>query len=403
LNGRLINPRGAILKTFDVIVIGGGAAGLMCAITAGNRGRSVLVLEHSNRIGKKILMSGGGRCNFTNRSVSPENYISTNSHFCKSALSRYTPWDFIELVERHGIPYHEKKAGQLFCDNKASDIVEMLFQECVGAGVEIKTKTRVGRISREERVCVETDIGRFYGESLVIATGGLSIPTMGATGFGYEVARQFGLNVLETRAALVPFTFNDNMRKQFADLSGISSEAEVLCNGKSFRENLLFTHRGISGPVILQASSYWRPGQPVEINLAPDRDIEGYLLDCKGQRPKAELKTCLSGFLSRRLAQKVCDLWCDSKAMNHYSDRALQEIAEKLQQWKPNPSGTEGYRTAEVTLGGLDTRELSSKTMESKRVSGLYFIGEVMDVTGQLGGYNFQWAWASGYAAGQYV
>ncbi|WP_312169969.1 NAD(P)/FAD-dependent oxidoreductase [Stutzerimonas kunmingensis] len=390
----------------DVVVIGAGAAGLMCAFAAAARGRQVLLLDHANKAGKKILMSGGGRCNFTNMYTEPSNFLSSNSHFCKSALARYTQWDFIEMVSRHGVPYHEKKLGQLFCDNKSSDILEMLLDECAQAGVDLRLDTPVESIEKhEEGYLLHTGIGSVRCQSLVIATGGLSIPTLGASGFGYQIARQFGHNVLPTRAGLVPFTITEPQLKTICtELSGTSVEdCLVSCNGQSFRENILFTHRGLSGPAILQISSYWQPGDVVHINLLPHLDLGEWLATQKQERPNAELKTLLGEVFTRKMAGLLCEHWFASRPLKQYVPSELEAIAEKLTDWQLVPAGTEGYRTAEVTLGGVDTREVSSKTMESQKSAGLYFIGEVLDVTGHLGGFNFQWAWASAYAAGQFA
>ena len=394
-------------KSYDVIVLGGGAAGLFCAFIAGQRGRSVLVLEGSNKVGKKILMSGGGRCNFTNLDIQPENYLSANPHFVKSALNGYTQWQFIEMVERYQIPYHEKSHGELFCDDSAKDILKMLVAECDLAKVAIKAKCTINKIVAEEGTYyVKTSQGGFRSRSLVIATGGLSIPTMGASGFGYEVAEQFGLGILPRRAGLVPFMFTDKLKQICERLSGLSVDVVMSVNGISFRENLLFSHRGISGPVALQISSYWLPGQSVDVNLLPDTDIIGMLLDFKEKKGRSLLRNLLSQHFSRGLVLELQELfWANymDYAIAEIPDAALADIASNLSCWQIKPSGTEGYRTAEVTLCGVDTIHLSSKTMECKTQSGLFFIGEVMDVTGHLGGYNFQWAWASGYAAGSFV
>ncbi|HKO95928.1 MAG TPA: NAD(P)/FAD-dependent oxidoreductase [Pyrinomonadaceae bacterium] len=385
----------------DVLVIGGGAAGLFCAIEAGKRGRRVVVLDHSDRIGKKIAISGGGRCNFTNLHTGAENFISENPHFCKSALARYTPQDFISLVEKHGIPYHEKKLGQLFCDGSSKQIIDMLLNECREAGVEIVCSTQVRRVSKTNGFEVETNNGVVVAESLVMATGGLSIPPLGATDFGYLIARQFGVKIRDPWPALVPFTLSPQVQKELSPLSGISIDANVSCGRHQFRENILITHRGLSGPAILQISSYWNSGQPIVINLLPDHDALEVLL---GETNKeVTLQNLLSNFLPRRFAQAWCDLNASSQPLKRYTPAQLQQIARKLNCWEIRPSGTEGYKKAEVTGGGVSTGELSSQTMEVKNVPGLYFIGEVVDVTGHLGGYNFQWAWASGYAAGQYV
>ena len=392
------------MRAIDVVIIGAGAAGLMCALTAAERGRQVLLLDHSNKAGKKILMSGGGRCNFTNMYTDPANFFSQNPHFCKSALARYTPWDFIALVAKHGVPYHEKKLGQLFCDNKSKDILNMLLEECREAGVDLRLDTSVHGIEKTEAGYESsTDIGHVASLSLVVATGGLSIPTLGATGFGYEIARQFGHNVLSTRAGLVPFTICGRLKELCTELSGTSVDCAVSCNGESFRENILFTHRGLSGPAILQISSFWHPGDAVEIDLLPDRDALEWLQGQQAARPNSELKTVLGEVFTKKMAALLADHWFASKPMKQYTPAALREIADKLGAWQVVPAGTEGYRTAEVTLGGVDTREVSSKTMESLKSPGLYFIGEVLDVSGHLGGFNFQWAWASGYAAAQFV
>lgn len=389
----------------DVIIIGAGAAGLMCAISAGSRGKTVTVLDHANKVGKKILMSGGGRCNFTNYYIEPTNFLSENEHFCKSALSRYTQWDFISLVEKHEIPYHEKKLGQLFCDNKAKDIVNMLLDECAEVGADVRTHCSIDKVEKTDKGFLLTSSqGKWQCESLVIATGALSIPTMGATGFGYDIARQFGLKVLPTRAGLVPFTLTPKLLEDFEGLSGTSADAVVSCNGVSFRENILFTHRGLSGPSILQISSYWNPGDAVEINLFPDLDLYETLKSVQKERPKAHINTVLAETLTKKLADRLNELWFSNhkeKPMAELSNEALQTIATQCQAWQLKPTGTEGYRTAEVTLGGVDTDEVSSKTFEAKKVLGLHFVGEVLDVTGHLGGFNFQWAWASGHACGQ--
>ncbi|WP_417661583.1 NAD(P)/FAD-dependent oxidoreductase [Pseudomonas sp.] len=396
----------AAVLAANVVIIGAGAAGLMCALTAAGRGRSVLLLDHANKAGKKILMSGGGRCNFTNMYCEPSNFLSGNPHFCKSALARYSQWDFIGLVAKHGVPYHEKKLGQLFCDNKSSDILQMLLSECEAVGVDLRLETSVKTISKQEQgYSLETSIGSVQCQSLVIATGGLSIPTLGATGFGYQVAKQFGHELLPTRAGLVPFTITDPQLKTLCtELSGTSVEdCLVSCNGTSFRENILFTHRGLSGPAILQISSYWQPGDRITIDLLPHIDLPQWLSTQQGERPNSELKTLLAELFTKKMAGLLADNWFVSKPMKQYSPNELKAIAEALSDWQLVPAGTEGYRTAEVTLGGIDTREVSSKTLESLKSPGLYFIGEVLDVTGHLGGFNFQWAWASGYAAAQYT
>lgn len=389
----------------DVLVIGGGAAGLMCAIVAGQRGRSVLVVDHANKVGKKILMSGGGRCNFTNLGVTPNAYLSANPHFPKSALARYTPWDFIAMVEKHRIAYHEKELGQLFCDESSKLIVRMLLDECAQAGVRIETSCGVQRVRKtDEGFNVVTAHGEVHAQSLVVASGGLSIPSMGASGFGYELARQFGHAVLPTRAGLVPLTLSGKHQERYQDLAGVALPAVDASVGKrSFRAGLLFTHRGISGPSILQISSYWQPGDDLRINLLPELDLGQWLQEQRVARPAAELKNVLGDVLPRRLAQRLCELWFESRPMRQYREAELNKIGEQLHDWPIVASGTEGYRTAEVTLGGVDTDGLSSTTMQSKLVPGLYFIGEVVDVTGWLGGYNFQWAWASAHAAGEVV
>ncbi len=389
---------------YDVLIIGGGAAGLMCAATAAQRGRRVRVVEHASRVGKKILMSGGGRCNFTNLGTTPDNFLSQNPHFCKSALARYTPWDFIALVERHGIRYHEKELGQLFCDESSKQIVAMLLDECAAAGVDVRVDCAVQGVARDgDGYVVQTTLGTVTATSLVVATGGLSIPRMGATGFGYALARQFGHSVLPTRAGLVPLTLSGTHLDHYADLAGVSLPVESVCSGQAFRGGLLFTHRGLSGPSILQISSYWQPGEPLALDLLPDLDVAALLLGQQRERPAAELKTVLAERLPKRLAQRLCERWLENRPLRQYRADELRDIAARLASWPVTPSGTEGYRTAEVTLGGVDTRELSSTTMESRRVPRLYFIGEVVDVTGHLGGYNFQWAWASGVAAGRAV
>jgi len=392
---------------YDVMIVGGGAAGLMCALTAGHRGKRVLVVEHANRVGKKILMSGGGRCNFTNTGATPANYLSANRHFCKSALARYTPWHFIELVERHRIAYHEKELGQLFCDESSKLIVKMLLDECAAAGVRVETSCSIERLgqgdSDEARFRLHTTHGNFSAPSLVIASGGLSIPSMGATGFGYELARNFGHAVLPTRAGLVPLTLSGKHQERLADLSGVALPVTARCNGASFSNYLLVTHRGVSGPAILQISSFWQPGDDLRLDLLPGQDALELLQQWQRERPAAELKTMLGEVIPKRFAQRLCEHWLPNRPMKQYNAPQLREIAQLLGDWSLVASGTEGYRTAEVTLGGVDTDEISSSTMQSRRVAGLYFIGEVVDVTGWLGGYNFQWAWASGHAAGNAV
>ncbi|WP_129136757.1 NAD(P)/FAD-dependent oxidoreductase [Luteimonas sp. YGD11-2] len=386
----------------DVVVIGGGAAGLMCAMTAGARGLRVLVLEGSNRVGKKILMSGGGRCNFTNTGTGPGNYLSANPHFVKSALARYTPWHFLELVERHRIAWHEKELGQLFCDESSKLIVRMLLDECAQAGVRVETQAAIDIVAVGEDGRFELDcrLGRVHAARLVVASGGLSIPSLGASGFGYRLAAQFGHALLPTRAGLVPLTLSGKHQERMDGLAGVAFPIEAHCNGQSFRNAMLVTHRGVSGPAILQISSYWQPGDELRIDLLPDHDIDALLQGWRQDRPDAELRTLLAEVLPRRFAQRLAEVWLPSRPMRQYSAPQLREVATLLRAWPLVASGTEGYRTAEVTLGGVDTREVSSATFESRRVPGLYFIGEVLDVTGWLGGYNFQWAWACAHAAG---
>jgi predicted Rossmann fold flavoprotein len=385
----------------DVVIIGAGAAGMMCAIEAGKRGRRVLLLDHAEKLGEKIRISGGGRCNFTNIGTRPENFLSANPDFCRSALARYTPHDFIALVEKHGIAWHEKNLGQLFCDESAQQIIDMLKTECDNAHVQWCMPAKVTSIEKRERFLITTNRGKFECASLVIASGGLSIPWIGASHFGYRIAEQFGLKVTELRPALVGLTFAPEFLAQFADLSGISVDAVVSCNGASFRENLLVTHRGLSGPAILQVSSYWRPGLDLSVNLLPDLD-PGAMLEAM-QASEKLLANVLGEFLPQRFAQRWVEIHFENQPMKRLGATRLREIAERLRDWRIRPSGTVGYRKAEVTLGGVDTRELSSRTLEVRKQPGLYFIGEVVDVTGHLGGYNFQWAWASGYAAGQSI
>ena len=385
----------------DVVIIGAGAAGMMCAIEAGKRGRSVVLIDHAQTLGEKIRISGGGRCNFTNLDARPENFLSANPDFCRSALARYTPRHFIALVEKHGIAWHEKKHGQLFCDESAQQIIDMLKAECDDAKVQWCMPAKVVSVEKRERFVVATDRGDFDCQSLVIASGGLSIPQIGASPFGYRLAEQFGLAVTPLRPALVGLTFAPDTLAQFVDLSGISVDAVVSCNGASFRENLLITHRGLSGPAILQISSYWQPGDDLSVNLLPDRDA----LEILGNVQASEklLANVLGEFLPQRFAQRWVDINFGNQPVKRFNAPRLREIAQRLHDWRVRPSGTVGYKKAEVTLGGVDTREFSSKTMESRKQPGLYFIGEVVDVTGHLGGYNFQWAWSSGHAAGQSV
>ena len=396
------------MKTYDVIVIGGGAAGLFCALTAGQRGRSVLVLDSSNKVGKKILMSGGGGCNFTNLDITPENYLSQNPHFCISALNRYNQWQFIDLVERHNIPYHEKSHGELFCDNSSKDILKMLLDECTAAQVVIRTKSIISQIEPVEEGGFNLSVAgqKLHCQSLVVASGGLSIPTLGASGFGYDIAEQFGLQLLPRSAGLVPFTFSDWVKDISETNSGLSVDVEMSVNGISFRENLLFTHRGISGPAALQLSSYWQPGQFISVNLLPGQDALALLLGYKQSNPKSLLRNLIAPLLSKGLTQSLQTRYWPQHAETPIAEIAnatLETLADHLSNWQLKPSGTEGYRTAEVTLCGVNTDHISSKTMACKTQPDLYFIGEVLDVTGHLGGYNFQWAWASGYAAGSYA
>ena len=395
------------LTSYDVLVLGAGAAGLMCAAVAAQRGRRVLLVDKANKPGKKILISGGGRCNFTNMYTEPSCYLSQNPHFCKSALARYTPWDFLALMEKYQLSWHEKTLGQLFCDQKSTAVVEMLRSECTDAGVEILLDVEVEQISPVEGG-FEVQLGdkAMQVRSLVVATGGPSIPKMGATDFGLQVARQFGLKSIPFAPALVPFTFSPaDLEGVLADLAGVSVAVRVGCGDAAFRENMLFTHRGLSGPAMLQISSYWHQGQKIQIDLYPDGSLADWLLEQQQERPKAELKTVLQTLYPKRLVQRLCDqvILTGNRAMQQYNADELTKIAEALQQWALTPAGTEGMRTAEVASGGVDTQELSSKTFEAHKVPGLYFIGETVDVTGWLGGYNFQWAWASAWCAGQYV
>jgi len=386
-------------EKFDAIILGGGAAGLMCAVEAGKRGRSVVVLERADRIGKKILISGGGRCNFTNLHCRPENFLSSNPHFCKSALARYTPADFIALVEKHGIRYHEKHKGQLFCDGSAREIVAMLEEESRRAGVRIVVGASVREIRHDTGFAILAGEHEFHVSALVVATGGLSIPKIGATSFGYEVARQFGIRVKPCRPALVPLLFHAEDRSAYGELAGISTEVRVSCDSQEFTEKMLFTHRGLSGPAILQISSYWREGQAIVVDLAPAQDWVTPLRTSSSGRDLSAAKQALSGVLPHRLA----DRWLEKHPPKDWTNHSLAELERNSHHWPIAPAGTEGYEKAEVTAGGVDTDELSAKSMECRRVPGLYFIGEVVDVTGQLGGFNFQWAWASGFCAGQAV
>ena len=385
---------------FDVIIVGAGAAGLMCAMEAGKRGRRVLVVEKAGRAGNKIRISGGGKSNFTNLDVSPENYLSQNPHFCKSALARYTQWDFMALMSEHGLTWEEREHGQLFCEQGALAIVDMLLDECARSGVELCYDCEILALDGQAGFTLQTSRGDFSCDSLVIATGGPSIPRMGSTDFGVQVAKRFGLKSIPFRPALVPFTFPFGFLR---DLAGISLEAEVSCNGAVFREQLLITHRGLSGPVILQVSSYWNKGDAISIDLLPGLDAADWLRAEQGARPNIRLKTLLSEKLPRRLAQALCEQLFDDGPLQQFQQKRLQETGATLNTWRLVPSGTEGMRTAEVATGGVDTNELSSRTLVSRKVPGLYFIGETVDVTGHLGGYNFQWAWASGWCAGQFV
>ena len=386
---------------FDVIILGAGAAGLMCAISAGRRGRRVMLLDHAPQVGAKILISGGGRCNFTNTGTVPERFLSDNPHFARSALSRYKPADFVALVQKHGIAFHEKTLGQLFCDGSAREIVAMLLAECAAVGVDVRLDHRVTYVSRSVSFRVETDHGAFEADSLVLATGGLSIPKMGATGLAYELARQFGLRLTQIRPGLVPLTFEDDLLAVMRPLSGVSLDSAVAVERRIFREATLFTHRGLSGPAILQISSYWRQG-PISLNLLPGQDAAAFLLERKRARPKAGLGSVLAEVLPARLAAAMA-VETEGARLADLPDRVLAVVAAKLSGWQVVPSGTEGFVKAEVTRGGVDTRDLSSRTMAANAVPGLFVIGEAVDVTGWLGGYNFQWAWASGWCAGEAV
>jgi predicted Rossmann fold flavoprotein len=391
------------MQEFDVIILGAGAAGLMCAMSAGHRARRVLVLDHAERAGAKILISGGGRCNFTNREIAPERFLSENPDFCKSALSRYTQWDFISLVERYRIDYHEKTRGQLFCDGSAREILKMLLTECAAAKVDLRTGHKITEVTRADRFRIDTDGGGFVAPVVVLATGGLSIPKLAATGFAYEVARRFSLSVIEPRPGLVPLTVQDETLKLCQMLSGVSVDAVVTSDRQSFRENILFTHRGLSGPGMLQISSYWRDGENLSIDLCPELNVEDFLRLRKRTRPRAELKTILAEALPTRLAHAFAECEVEEGMIANLPDRSLDRIAARLKGWRVRPSGSEGWAKAEVTAGGIHTAGLSSKTMEARSVPGLYVIGEAVDVTGWLGGYNFQWAWSSGWCAGQAI
>ena len=386
----------ALLQNFDVIVLGGGAAGLLCAIEAGKRGRRVVVLERAEKIGKKILISGGGRCNFTNLHTQPKHFLSENPHFSKSALARYTPADFIALVEKHGISYHEKTLGQLFCDHSATQITTMLEAECRAANAKIVVDAKISEVRRDTAFTVSTSATEYRAPVLVVATGGISIPKIGATALGYDLARQFGLNIVKTRPALVPLVFHSADRKRYSDLAGVSTEVIASAGKSAFREKMLFTHRGLSGPAILQASSYWKEGEAVQIDLAPGRNPTQKIREA-GTRTAAVAEKALHEFLPSRLAER----WVRFHPPKAWTNIALDTFERELHNWTIRPAGTEGYEKAEVTAGGVDTAELSSKTMEARNVPGLFFIGEVVDVTGHLGGFNFQWAWASSAAAGR--
>ncbi len=392
-----------LMNEFDVVVIGAGGAGMMCASQAGKRGRRVALLEHSTKIGRKILISGGGRCNFTNIHTSPEAFVSNNPHFCKSALARFTPGDFIGLVKKHRISFHEKKLGQLFCDGSAQNIVDLLVDECQQAKATFFLDCQISHIEKQSRFHIHTTQGVFVCESLVIATGGLSVPQVGATAFGYDIAKQFGLRIIDTAPALDGFNFSPQDLKNFLDLAGVSLDTIVSCRKASFRENILFTHTGLSGPASLQASLYWHRGDPLIIDLVPDTDVLSWFKELKSADIKIDLKNLLAQRLPTRLAERICQIHNIHGKVWQIPDRQLDKFANSLKSWQIKPAGTVGYRKAEVTRGGVDTDELSSQSMVAKKIDGLYFIGEVVDVTGQLGGYNFQWAWSSGFAAGQFV
>ena len=393
-----------IMKKIDVIIIGAGAAGMMCGIEAGMRGRKVLILDKSNKAGKKILMSGGGRCNFTNTYTTHEQFVSHNPHFCKSALSRYTQWDFIAMVERHKIAYFEKTLGQQFCEEKSSLIVEMLLTECRKYGVAIQLSQTIQSVKKvDDTFIIQCNDAVYQCDSLVVASGGLSIPTLGSSPFGYQLAAQFGLNVFPTRAGLVPFTLHTHDKQHLESLTGISVNSLVSCNGQSFEENILFTHRGLSGPAILQISSYWLAGDTVNIRLLPQIDLYAELLQARDECPDMHLKTALTTHVAKRLLSVFYENTALDKPLKQFTDKQLLDAANVLQRWSIKPNATEGYRTAEGTLGGVDCNEISSQTFEAKKVPGLHFVGEVLDISGWLGGYNFQWAWSSGWAAGQVV
>ncbi len=389
-------------ENYDIIVLGAGAAGLFSAIEAGKRGRSVCVIDHAKKPAEKVRISGGGRCNFTNVNTHPSRFISQNPHFCKSALKQYTQHDFIARVDQQGIKYHEKTLGQLFCDDSATEIIQMLLDDCAANNVEIRLSTEITGVSkRDTEFLVQTSLGNMHCESLIVATGGLSIPKMGATPFAYELAKQFGLNIIDPRPGLVPFMFGGELLAEMSELSGVSVRARIDTGEIAFDEAMLFTHRGLSGPAALQASSYWLPGNEIEVNLAQRVDVLAALKKGREEAPKKKLASVLETFLPSRLAQSIAEQTYASFRMADLSNAKLEEIAKRISAWRLKPVGTEGYRTAEVTIGGIDTNDLSSKTMEAKNVAGLFFIGEAVDVTGWLGGYNFQWAWSSGYVAGQ--
>lgn len=393
----------SVRQRFDVVIIGAGAAGLHCAWQAASRGLHVLVVDHAKQAGKKILISGGGRCNFTNMYASPENYLSANPHFCKSALSRYTQWDFIALVEKHGIAYHEKTLGQLFCDNSAKEIVRMLLDECANYGAQVQLRTTINSVnSNGSDYFLETSQGDLQAKEVVVACGGLSMPKLGATPFGYQLAEQFGHRILPVRAGLVPFTLHDQAKAAYSELSGLALDVMAHNERANFKEAMLFTHRGLSGPAMLQLSSYWLPGEAFSVDLLPGQDALASLRQLRHEKPKQSLRTALQSWFPKRFVLTFCEQhgWPD-KNLADCSNTLLEELAEQLHHWQVQPNGTEGYRTAEVTLGGVDTDQLSSKTMASKLQLGLYFIGEVVDVTGWLGGYNFQWAWASAHACAE--
>ena len=393
-----------MIEKFNVVIIGAGAAGMMCAIEAGKRGRKVLLVDHAKRIGEKIRISGGGRCNFTNINSNPNKFISSNPNFCISALKQYTQNDFISLINKHHIKFHEKKLGQLFCDESSKQIIDMLLHECKISNVILKNETPVLAVSKiDDKYHIKSEAREYLCESLVIATGGLSIPKIGATDFGYKIAKQFHINVIEQEPGLVPLTFQDLLLNKCKNLAGLSLEAVVSFQKKSFEEGMLFTHRGLSGPSILQISSYWKLGKDIQINLAPTKDIHMLLEERKLSNPKQDVTSIISEFIPKRLALSLCEDLKVSGRIADLSKKIIEIVSKSINQWAINPIGTEGYRTAEVTLGGVDTKELSSKTMMSNNNKGLYFIGEVVDVTGHLGGYNFQWAWSSGYVSGQHV